>query len=295
MNKYKVTGAYKSNGEPAEIYISAKTKEDAIGKANAKGILVSEASPTPSDPVFYLSKLSICLILVNVMVILLFMSIANNTKEKYETTSRNPEYADVELTYKEKQILLWLSKINEGATINLIRSNLDDNIRWNIIGEEAINEILRGKYYLNAELKDRFYSDLISLIAEKGNIKEIDISVYNSWTFDSVFKLKELHQQGIGIKNKQDVLTQIMCNNSSDVKMVDAILSMGIDINSQEKYSGNTLLHKIAESGYLGSQHLIDKGIDPDMKNNKGQTALDVAKVKLNREFIENFERISRR
>jgi ankyrin repeat protein len=62
--------------------------------------------------------------------------------------------------------------------------------------------------------------------------------------------------------------------------LIDLFLEKGIDINAQDN-EGFTVLMNASMLGYISVvDYLISKGADPDIKNYKGLTAFDLAKIK---------------
>ncbi|CAG0909270.1 unnamed protein product, partial [Cyprideis torosa] len=64
-------------------------------------------------------------------------------------------------------------------------------------------------------------------------------------------------------------------------EVILVMIGMTEDLNRQDHQTGNTLLHSCCERGYEeAAKRLIEKGARLDVKNNKTETALDVARAK---------------
>ncbi|CAG0907242.1 unnamed protein product [Cyprideis torosa] len=70
-------------------------------------------------------------------------------------------------------------------------------------------------------------------------------------------------------------------SEAKTANVILAVIGHTEDVNRQDQQTGNTLLHSCCERGYEDAvKRLIEKGARLDLKNKKGEKALDIARAK---------------
>ena len=87
------------------------------------------------------------------------------------------------------------------------------------------------------------------------------------------------------------------------LEVVKYLVSEGADVNAKKSWSGNTPLHEVSQNFFWGRQNeriavakmLVENGGDVNIKNNSGETPLDLAKEDKNKELAIYLESVSSR
>jgi len=112
---------------------------------------------------------------------------------------------------------------------------------------------------------------------------EFGWSVYPSFE-DAMTKLKKFVSD-----NQSQISSLEEAASNNDWQLISFLINAGADINSKDSDTGRTaLMSAIYNSGYLaGIRYLLKNGADVNAKDANGDTALDLAKFKENKEFIK--------
>ncbi|CAL8080330.1 unnamed protein product [Calicophoron daubneyi] len=96
--------------------------------------------------------------------------------------------------------------------------------------------------------------------------------------------------------NKWTPLIRLAClANNGNARVGAALLDCGADVNHRDKYGQTALIHCAFHRNHLDlAKLLLSRGADPDIKNNKNHTALDIARSLDNINFCNLLEKFKR-
>jgi ankyrin repeat protein len=74
-------------------------------------------------------------------------------------------------------------------------------------------------------------------------------------------------------------------------EMVKLFVINGIDINTQNDYESTALMYAVFKEDYAITKFLLDSGASKSLNDNKGKTALNIAKEIQNNKIISLIEK----
>lgn len=165
--------------------------------------------------------------------------------------------------------LVWHYLANRGAHASIYQR--EDNLGNSLLHiavrngkKDEVNLLLEGL---------RTQADKKSILSKKNLIGEtlLDVAFKNKkWEICDL-----LLEHGVNFSPNK---VREIVKSSFEKGMLIEMISKKLGYHFQDD-EGNTLLHYAAQSGHQDSclQELLDAGVDPNIKNKKGQTALDLA------------------
>lgn len=111
----------------------------------------------------------------------------------------------------------------------------------------------------------------------------------NNGFADVVYKLINNNGADMNVKCKGQFTPLHWASQNGHIGVVQVLIENGAELNEQN-VRGDTPLHYASSIGHLDVVKILGPCVDWELKNNKGQTSLDVAKTDEIREVIKSFE-----
>jgi ankyrin repeat protein len=92
--------------------------------------------------------------------------------------------------------------------------------------------------------------------------------------------------------HRGETALMMVCRNAvGKKKAIKLLLAAGADVNAADKEGQTALMGLASENGYTELMHILIKfGADPDIRNNKGRTALDLLSVRYPKKYAKWIE-----